>query len=115
MKLGGYQWWKPILWGLEIITIFSLIGSIMNVWKKKDVVGDRKDVLSQVEAENERLKQKLSEAQSQTFVEREAREKLGLVKPGEIIVLVRGATPSAQERPRATELSNWRKWWQLFF
>lgn len=116
MKLGGYPWWKPVLWGLEILLILSLMGSIIHVWNKKDVVSDRKQVLSRVEAEHERLKQKLSEAQSQPFIEREAREKLGLVKPGEVIVLV-GQSSSSASRGIQTgaALSHWRQWWKLFF
>ena len=48
------------------------------------------------------------------FIEKEAREKLGLGKPGEVVVIL----PKVEQRPSnapATEgKANWRKWWELY-
>jgi len=50
--------------------------------------------------------------------EREARTKLGLMRPGEQVVIIRGAAsveaaPSAP--PPSDRIANWRKWWNYLF
>lgn len=114
MKIQKIRWIKPIVWIGEVLLIVSLMGSLVVLFQKRDIVSERTDSLSRVKAEHERLKKELAEAQTQTFVEREAREKLGLIKPGEVVVLV-GTTPSGQELVTRTEESSWRAWWKLFF
>lgn len=116
MKIASIRWFKPVIWVIELVVIVSLVGSIITLAKKKDVVGERALVLLRVTEENERLKRVLAEAQSTTFVEKEARNKLGLVKTGESVVLLgkRESTPSDLLKGQAA-ISRWGEWWQLFF
>ena len=116
MKIARFRLIKPIIWGIEFIIIVSLVGSIITIYKKKDVVGERNAALVRVESENARLKSRLSEVERPEFVEKEARDKLGLVKPGEVVVLVgKHATASPDVLRSSTELPRWQQWWQLFF
>jgi len=81
-------------------------------------------VLAQQERENTELKAKLEEVQSPAFIERMARETLGMVKEGETVVLV-PKTPHANlpageggandQRREEGNVPKWRQWWKLFF
>jgi cell division protein FtsB len=94
--------------------------STYEIWKKRDIVAESKSELSQVEAENSRLKRELENVQSDEYVEKQARNILGLVKPGEIIVLLTTPVPTQKvdSYPKNTNidsnLPNWKKWWKLF-
>ncbi len=117
MKAVKFRWFKPIVWIIELAVIASLLGSIISLAKKRDVVGERAAALSRIESENARLKRQLAQAQSTSFVEKEARDKLGLVKPGEVVVLVgKGvSTTSSLLSPGEATIPRWQQWWQLFF
>lgn len=99
-----------------IALVVSLSGSLWTVWKKGDIVRERQETLARLEAENQDLIKKLAEAQTPAFVERVAREKLGLVKPGETVVLVeKSSQQSVASSQQETTVPNWKKWWGLFF
>jgi cell division protein FtsB len=100
-----------------LIVVVSLSRGLSILWKKKDIVSQRQEALTRLEREQLELKQKLEEAQSPEFIERMARENLGLIKEGETIVLV-PRTENSEFNGQTTQeesLSNWKKWWRLFF
>ena len=105
-----------ILLAVGLMVVYSLSLSVIDLWKHRDLVTERQAALKSVKAENERLKRALEESQSEEFIEREAREKLGLSKPGEVIVFME--KPIEATNPgQVQEASgpNWKKWWKLFF
>ncbi|MEK7450614.1 MAG: septum formation initiator family protein, partial [Patescibacteria group bacterium] len=63
--------------------------------------------------ENQRLKSALSYSKTQEFIEKEARNKLFMVKTGEQKILISKEAEKAQEEKE--KLPNWREWWNLFF
>lgn len=69
--------------------------------------------IGRLRANNSRLKREVAEASSDAFVEREAREELGLVRAGDTpVVIVNAPTPAPPPpaptpRPRA-HWENWR-------
>jgi len=96
---------------------FGLIRSLWDTWRRGDQVAQRRAVLKQEQEKNTMLAKQLEEATSSAFVEREARNKLGLAKDGETIVLM-GAPASGDIQPQNVSqapLSRWRLWWKLFF
>jgi cell division protein FtsB len=105
---------------IGIVSVFVAIGlarSITDHWHKRTIVTERQEALKREEERNRLLISKLQEATSSAFIEKEAREKLGLVKEGDTIVLLDKAQTSelhAQE-DRDRSLPNWKKWWNLFF
>lgn len=60
------------------------------------------------------MKQKLDYYRSEAFIEREARDTLNLVKPGEIVVFIPSPTPQVSG-VSTSQIPNWQKWWKLFF
>ena len=99
-----------------VALIVSMAGSVWTVWQKGDIVRERRDSLAKLKAESRDLQKKLAETQRPEFVERVAREKLGLVKPGETVVLVeKSRQPSVLSGQQEISVPNWKRWWKLFF
>ncbi len=105
---------------VSLTLIVNLSRSIYSLWKKRDIVRQREEVLGKLKADSEELERKLTEAQSPEYVEKIAREKLGLAKEGETIVLVPNdkstnlQMTNGEDKIQENE-PNWKKWWKLFF
>lgn len=113
---------KKVILGLIILVIlvvaYNLITQIMDSTKSGERLSQAADAVYKLESQNRQLKQKLSQTQSSEFIEEEVRNKLGLSKKGETVVvipeeklkLVLGTSSSAQIR-----LPNWLGWLRVFF
>jgi len=103
--------------GLCVLVSFGLIRSLWDTWRRGDQVAQRREVLKKEQDKNSKLTKQLEVATSAAFIEREARNKLGLAKEGETIVLM--GTPIPEDtQPQSTvrtPLSRWQLWWRLFF
>lgn len=102
----------------SVIIINNLVQSIYTLWQKKNLVVKAQLELEKEKKENQELKEKLAQVKQPQFIEKEARNKLFLAKPGEgVIVIPTGAikpSPSIQQKPKDTR-PNWQKWWETFF
>jgi cell division protein FtsB len=98
-----------------ILIINNLVSSIWDIWQKKDVVSQAQGELSRQKQENQRLKSALSYAKTSEFIEKEARNKLFMVKDGEQKVLLPQDSGNLQELSKESNDPNWKKWWNLFF
>lgn len=99
---------------LLIYLIISSIRSILELQKAGQTVLEYEKEYQEAKKKNEELKERLREVQRPEFIEREAREKLGMGKPGELIIIIPEIT-LAPERKKERNLANWEKWWKLFF
>lgn len=103
---------------INLVSIFVILGvlrSLYSLWQKKDIVPSRREELAKLEQRQRNLKKKLEEAQSPEFIEKTARESLGMIKEGEAIVLLpRTQNPELNDQKEET-MPNWKKWWKLFF
>lgn len=91
-------------------TVFSMIALLNNSGYGKNLENE----LSMEQQKNKFLKERLSYVKTDRFVEEEAREKLGLTKQGEKIVILpkKGGKIDQQQ---AEDKPNWQKWWDVFF
>lgn len=97
---------------------YTLITRTIEAVRSGERLSQSADLVYELEARNKNLKKRLSEVQSQTYIEEEVRNKLGFVKKGETIVvipedklkLVLGASSPAEPR-----LPNWLGWLRVFF
>jgi cell division protein DivIC len=115
---------KKILIILAIILVlfiaYKLIRQITDAIRSGDRLSSQAETVFNLEAKNKKLKQKLSEVQSKQFIEEQARNKLGLGRSGETVVIipdeklkaVLGASNSAYEKPR---LPNYLGWFRVFW
>lgn len=104
---------------IGLVVIVNLIVSSIILWKKKDIVTERKEILKEFEKENAELQKKLEDVQSESFIEREAREKLGMAKEGEVVVLMENSVSKEEgslnkEEKDISVMPNWKKWLELF-
>lgn len=110
---------KLLQYAIFIISLglcLSATGTIIDLWHRKDLLTTRQNDLNRILSENRKLSQQLRDSQTDSYVERIARDKLGLVKDGEAIILL---PPSSKEGSTRTsddaKKPNWQKWWSLFF
>ncbi|MEK7182709.1 MAG: septum formation initiator family protein [Patescibacteria group bacterium] len=99
-----------------------LVRTIWNVVTVRERVREKEAQVAQLAHEQEELNARLRAATSSAFIERTAREKLGLGKEGETVVVLpdeeflRNLAPELESEEEATiEESNWKRWWRLFF
>ena len=101
-----------------IFLSFSILALLTNVWssykkiKSLDNVRQKEQALR---AETKELKNKLKDAESRSFIEKESRNKLGLSKKGESIYIVeQKPTKEAPEAGEIQNIPNWKKWVNVF-
>lgn len=97
--------------------IISLSRSLWDLWQKQEDLGKVQTKVERLRQENNRLQSELEYVQTDEFVEKQAREKLKLVKPNETVVLIpenvlKAATAEALPTPMPP---NWEQWMRLFF
>lgn len=94
-----------------IITGFLVISNLKINQKRaqfRSQIEALKKELQILEEKNQKLKAGISESQSETYLEKKARESLGLKKPGEEVVVV--LPPKEEENKENKEKKNfWQK------
>lgn len=101
---------------LGLYLIVTLSKSIFDLQKKQGRTKEIESSLSGLKSQNEKLKKRLQEVKSPEYVEKIARDKLNMAKPGESIVIL----PEEIQNPKIEvenkiEIPNYQKWYQLFF
>lgn len=105
---------------LAILVVNSVIGGLVSVKKSNDKIQQEKLKVEEQERKNRELKKQLEEVNSATFTEQVARDKLGLAKPGETIIVLpdkevlKRLAPHIEEEQEALPDPNWKKWLKLF-
>jgi len=105
---------------LSFFMTFLLLGTIVFLaatnWKifekradLKAKVGQLEEQVLALENKNQELKDNISYAQSQDYLEEAARDKLGLKKPGEEVIVVQKESSSAE----ASENKEKNDWWEI--
>ena len=112
---------------LGYIAIFLIVSFLISLSKgigrlslvKREITKKQAEV-SEIERKNEKLKEELARIQTPQYIEKQIRNKLGLVKTGEIVVvlpdaeIVKSLSPSIPEDPEPPTDPNWKKWMKLF-
>lgn len=98
-----------------LIIIKGIISSIINLRENSHIVSTLNSSLNEEKKKDQFLKEELYFVQTPEYIEQQAREKLGLVKPGEHIVLAPEASSTPQTVTKIDNTPNWEKWWKVFF
>ncbi|HBC73168.1 hypothetical protein A2379_03775 [Candidatus Amesbacteria bacterium RIFOXYB1_FULL_47_13] len=121
MRKSGWKGWILIILGS--VTAVRTGMNVYRLWQRGGRVGETRQQLEAAKAENRRLQTKLEEVQTDEFVEKEAREKLGYGREGETVLILpkqdnaQGPVMPAGRQVLSTqepEIPNWRKWWKLY-
>lgn len=98
--------------------VFSSAKQVFLLFKAKGRITASQEKLSQVQSEHEKLKKGLEYRNSDEFVEEEARNRLGLAKEGEtIVILPQGLQAQNQNEVSKSDgrESNIIKWFERLF
>jgi cell division protein FtsB len=114
---------KAFIFFLGIIFILSLIALGRESYRYFRVSQEIKNLekrIEELEANNEELAKMEEYFQSEEFLEKEARLKLGLTKPGEKLIIIKQLEEELEEEIKkegtiAEEISNIQRWWEYFF
>jgi len=100
-----------------IILIVSLSRSILKMFKARDELKLAEQKIEELQKEAASLTEKKEFYQSEEFIEQEARNKLNMVKEGEIVVVlppnIKEILGEKETQPQ-TSVPNWRQWLNLF-
>ncbi len=92
----------------------SLIRNIFDYRNKLQFYDEYKKEYEKEKKENTTLKTEVLKKTSQSELEKTIRNKLNLLKPDEVAVMLPSPTP-IPITPTPIPLPNWMQWWKLFF
>lgn len=98
-----------------LVIIKNIVGSIISLRQNSHIVTELQQQEESEKQKRQFLKQQLYYVNTPQFVESQAREKLGMVKPGEHVVLAPPTATSESLIISVDNSPNWKKWWNLFF
>lgn len=105
-----------IVFVASLFTINMLIRSIYSLWQKQDLIVKAENMLLQEKKENEQLKKQLVQARDPHFVEKQARNKLLLIRSREQAIILPVLTPGARKEAGSVSFrDSWKQWLHLFF
>jgi cell division protein FtsB len=111
---------KYLLLALALLLAISLFRNITKTIEIKKRIAKERLALSQLVEKKEELTRKLAESQSQEFLEEQLRNKLGLSKEGEIVVVLpdtetlKQIAPAVPVEKEVLPPPTWQKWLRLF-
>lgn len=109
--------WAVLSILFSVYLIVSLTRSIWQLYKAGDQVFEAEKVKIAEEERNKQLKQELEASKSADFVERQARDKLNMSRPGEVVLIIPDV-PVKEEKTESSVASlqepNIRQWIRLF-
>lgn len=105
---------------LTLLLSLSLIRNIIKISQAGRAIDDASLRVEKLKEENLELNKRLGKVQSEEYIEGELRDKLGLAKEGETIIVlpeedvVRSLAPKLVEEEETLPDPNWKKWIHLF-
>ncbi len=104
-----------VILGLILILLVNLSRDIWRLWHADEKIEDARQKLEEEKQKNKEIKEKKA-AQDELFLEEQIRDKLGMAKPDEIVVILPEkltVTKDKEEQKNRQELSNWQQWLNL--
>lgn len=100
--------------GVLLSSMFFLSKGIFEQWSKLNDLQKVEDQVGLLRDDNISLKAELGEQASTFNLERQARDKLGYKRPGEVLYVVRqGDGENSDSKQEKTE--NWKLWMEFIF
>ena len=101
------------------ILLFFSVTLTKNIWDSRRKIADLNEIREEEKAlklENEQLEEELERSKSESFIEEEARNKLGLGKSGETLYVVESRPPEEVINDISNVSSpNFKSWLKVFF
>jgi len=100
---------------LLLLVIKNNISSIIDSVNNTDTTSSLSKQLGEEKKKNQYLKERLFYVKTNQFVEDQAKEKLGYLRPGEFFVIAPTPAPSEAKSVVIDDRPNWKRWIELFF
>lgn len=106
------------------VVVLVIVATVRESQRRRSIqreIRSIEDEIARIEQQRERLTDLVEHAGSSEFLEREARLRLGLQRPGETVLIVPDAATGSETagegspEPGEAPPSNLRKWWQYIF
>ena len=106
---------KKIFWVLLVaISSINLLRSVLETRASLGRLNRLQEEVSKLAVSADSLKKEVAYKESTEFLEREARDKLGLVKSGEVLVVLPDSdsvlVDNVPTPPKVDKTPNWKKW-----
>ncbi|MBX4205750.1 septum formation initiator family protein [Candidatus Microgenomates bacterium] len=105
---------------IGILLTITLIRNILVISSANQKMQNLKKEIVDINIKNENLKKQIQISSTEEFKEQQARDKLGLVKEGETIIvlpeteILKKFSPKIEEEQETLPEPNWKKWLNLF-
>lgn len=112
---------RTVLLIVSIILILSMLKNIKSLLSRTDAIEETRQKVVELKEEQAKLLTMKERVESEEFIEKEAREKLGLAKPGEVVVvlpeeeILRRIAPKFEDEDFVEKLPIWKRWARMFF
>jgi len=117
-KLRRFSNLMVILFALFLVV--SLIRNANRINKARARIEEKNVDVHELADDNEELKRRIEEIESIEYIERQIRDNLGMVKEGEVVIILpeddilRGLAPEVYVEAEDIPQANWEKWKELF-
>jgi len=111
------QGYIRVLIGLVVLYLLYVVSKTMyQSYQVRKEVDDLKTSIAETQLSNKQLSEQIVYYQSASYQEKIARERMGLMKPGEnVIVILPEEKPKEVVKDPDDGLPNYQKWWNFFF
>lgn len=114
---------QTVIWVTGLICLVLLLGSLAQAWSNSQLmlrVQAAQQQTQQIQQHHDELAQLATYYQNPFVIEREAREQLGYIRPGEYAVVIVSSPepgqPTISHRTSAPAAPGfWQEWWNVFF
>ena len=106
---------------LCFILLWAFLKNVARMNRVRENVEEAEGRVGKLKQEGEELEAKLEVVKGEEFVEKQLRDKLGLAKEGEIVIIlpedeiVRKFAPKQTREEEVLPDPNWKKWIKLFY
>lgn len=117
-KLGRFA--NIIFIIMAILLAFSLFKSYLSTKKASLRIEETEKIVRNLEERNTMLREELEIVESEDYAEKQLRDKLGLSKEGEIVVILpddevlKKLAPEVETEEESLPDPNWKRWLELF-
>jgi cell division protein FtsB len=103
--------------GLILLLIINLGKDLYRISRSGERLDQAKEELAELKKENKKLKERQEASKHSFYIEKQIRDKLGMAKPGETVVIlpedINWEQQSRKEQMQ-TDLPTWKQWFILF-
>ena len=119
VKLKSYYLYVGLFLGF--LFLLSLVRNVSKIADAEKRISKAQERVEKLRKENEETERRLAEVKGEEYIEKQLRDKLGLAKEGEIVVVLpdeetlRKIAPGIAEEEDVLPDPTWKKWLKLFF